>query len=536
MPVQQRAQKNNRDTNKATLYAVVFDTYTVKFATLFIFGFLFIQPISFAFAFEEETPVPEEVVIDSEPVPIVEEIVVDEPQQPAQTEVVEVIAETQTESTNETATTQEGADVIIAPTQVASDTQADESSEPVLETESVPEDDGNEILDNETEQATSTASSTEELGFEEAATTTPEIIDDVATSTDEVAVPPEVIATTTATTTEVVNGHNASAFSFDTTQCAVVGDGAYYCSEKEASTTMYTDGVFSAPDSDGDLEIYIRVDGVLAQITHNTIDDSAPYYDALSKRIVWHSSVNDRYQIVSYDSDSGEMTRLTSATYNNMEPVAYGEITLWQAWIDNNWEIMLFDGNTQRQLTNNMREGYIVWQTQFEDGWQVAVYDQETKTVEYIPSEGGLKVENPRFVLVYDSTDENGDVQTVGYDFDTKSSFSLGVLPQELPDELPEPDQTGETRALIQNKQTTREGEQEVIDITTDPVSSGNGTTTDPHTLDLSAGAIASSTPVSTGVIEDVVIPSFTSTASTSQDTFSLDDVVIPPFSTTTTP
>jgi hypothetical protein len=204
---------------------------------------------------------------------------------------------------------------------------------------------------------------------------------------------------------------------------------------------------------------------------------------------------------------------------------------------------MLYDGNEQRQITNNtqndvsphMREGYIVWQTQFEDAWQVAVYDQETKEVEYIASEGGLKVENPRFVLVYDSTDKNGDSRTVGYDFDSKSSFDLGVLPQELPEELPEPDQTGETRALIQNKQTSREGEQEVIDVEPQTTSSGTTTEQSPHTLDLSAGpAVSSSTP-QLQTVEDVVIPSFSSTSAPSQVIFESNDLVIPPFTATTT-
>jgi hypothetical protein len=136
-------------------------------------------------------------------------------------------------------------------------------------------------------------------------------------------------------------------------------------------------------------------------------------------------------------------------------------------------------------------------------------------------------------VLVYDSTDQNGDIKTVGYDFDTKSSFDLGVLPQELPQELPDPDQTGETRALIQNKQTSREGEQEIVDVISGP--SPTGTSTSDHTLDLSSPPTQSATTSLSTTIEDVVIESYTVTPTSSQDFIDGFDLVIPPFTATST-
>jgi hypothetical protein len=533
MPVQQRAQKKMYQ--KATLYAVIFDSLTVKMCVLVLFALLLIQPIAPAYAFVEEEggSVEEETVIVSDPVFIVDE------------SLVEAVVDSG-----------EASDAAVATDVVEGGENGEGETAQILSEVSVDavsnEGDGTVSIANQADDAEQSGATASDVYI---ATTTEIIDEETATTTEEetveeVSIEEEVIdsepledssASTTATTSQPLQSvHNASAFSFDTTECAVVGDGAYYCSDKKAETEVFEDGVFSAPDTDGDMEIFIRVGGEEQQITHNKTDDSAPRYDAVSGRIVWHSMINDRYQVMSYDGETKDITRFTSATYNNMEPVAYGGVTLWQAWIDNNWEIILFDGQTQRQITNNtqndvsphMREGYIVWQTQFEDAWQVAVYDQETKKVEYIASEGGLKVENPRFVLVYDSSDENGDMKTVGYDFDSKSSFDLGVLPQELPDELPEPDQTGETRALIQNKQTSREGEQEVIDIT--PVDSGTGSTTNEGTtLDLSQGHATSSHAMTNGVIEDVSVPSYTDTATSSQDIFTIEDVVIPPFAST---
>jgi hypothetical protein len=384
---------------------------------------------------------------------------------------------------------------------------------------------------------------TEEVIDEEEATTTEETTPTATTSEEVVEETPiiEEIDSPVATSTDPVYGRPTKAFEFDTKECT----SAYYCSTPQENTNPMEDGVFALPDEGGDLEIFVRVGGKENKLTDNTVDDSAPYYDSISERIVWHTSINDRYQVISYDTKTTDKTLLTKTSYNNMEPVAYGDITLWQAWIGNNWEIMMYDGEAVVQLTNNtlqdvsphMREGYVVWQTQFSDGWKVAVYDLKTKAVEYIDSEGGLKVENPRFVLVYDSTNEQGDVQTLGYDLNSKQSFTLGSVPVELPDELPEPDQTGETRALIQNKQSAREGENEVVDVPVPQGGTGTSTaTSSPHTLDLSSGT---TTPTSVGsstqAVVDVVIPSYTASTTAGQDTIAIPDLVIPPVFTTTT-
>lgn len=540
MPVQHRAQQQHY--KKATLYAYVFDSSIVKMCVLILFSLLLLQPIAPAYAaLDEETLLSDvEKVVEITPV-IVEENVESIPASVAELSSEEVlnvsseeVAEPEPVSTLSTSTLgfdTNDTDISITEVNSSNELPSDQNG-----TTSLP------IFNDHA--STSTSTTTEN--------TTETLPQEVLVETPVVEL--QSVASTSATTTEIVEEvsvHNSSAFSFDTTECAVVGEGEFYCNENKAEPKATKDGVFSAPDRDGDLEIYVAKNGEQVQLTHNTTDDGAPYFDGLSERIVWHSMVSDRYQIFSYDLKSSEMTRLTDSNYNNMEPVAYGEVTLWQAWIDNNWEIMLFDGQTQRQITNNtqndvsphMREGYIVWQTQFDDAWQVAVYDQETKEVEYIASEGGLKVQNPRFVLVYDSTDKNGDMKTVGYDFDSKSSFDLGVLPQELPEELPEPDQTGETRALIQNKQTSREGESEVTIVPQDTGSTPNATTTPTDTqgstLDLSQGTSTVSTVVQTSStspsIADVVLQSYASSTPVSQDRITIPAVVIPPYISTST-
>lgn len=315
--------------------------------------------------------------------------------------------------------------------------------------------------------------------------------------------------------------HNTGAYQFDTKECTSVGDGAYYCSDKAADTHFLEDGVFAAPDADGDLEIFVRLSGTETQITFNDRDDSAPYYDPLSQRIVWHSLINDRYQIVSYDLVSRTESIITDTPYNNMEPVAYGSATIWQAWVNDNWEIMFLDEGAERQLSHNtlhdvsphMREDHVVWQTQYKEGWEISVYDMKTGQITNLPSQNGAKIENPRFVLVYDTTNEAGDVQTMGYDPNENRSFLLNSIPAELPDELPDPDQTGETRALIQNKASVKGNEIEDIEPTPTPTASSS----DPHasstdtlpTLDMrtSTGTLmAASTDTVINDIEDLVV------------------------------
>jgi hypothetical protein len=367
----------------------------------------------------------------------------------------------------------------------------------------------------------------------------PETILDLSSSTEEEIVPNT--ATTSVIETipvenEVIVEHSSHAFEFGLEECAGVGDGSFYCSKADKAPVSKPDGVFSAPDSDGDMEIYVRVNNEEQQLTFNKYDDKSPYYDALSERIVWHADINDRYQIISYDLNSNEQKKITDTPYNNMEPVAYGDITLWQTWLNNNWEIMKLEGSELSQLTSNnfndisphMRDQYVIWQSQFSDGWKVTLFDERTGKIEYLNAEAGTKLENPRFVLVYDSTTEAGDTQTIGYDPNKKVSFALGSLPAQLPEELPEPDQTGETRALIQAKPSVRGGD---IEESTAPQPTSTPPTISPNshlTLDLST----TSTPANTN-LNAATSSSFGDVSMAPNS--NIPDLVIPPKNSTTT-
>lgn len=266
-------------------------------------------------------------------------------------------------------------------------------------------------------------------------------------------------------TAPVVNDQNRNQFSVD--ECVFVGDGSYYCSKKTGEETgVNNKTVLYAPDRDGDQEIFFNSgDGELRQITFNTVDDTAPEYDALSNSIVWQRLINDRYQIVTYDLQKGEEQVLTNTDVNNMEPSREGDSIVWQRWYDNNWEIVLYSNGREEILTDNnvpdiapdIENGYIIWRQGVANSTQVLVYEIESRTTSVIDDNEGGQVVNPRFVLVYDTKYDNGDIVTKGFDPATGSVVPLSAQPAEKPVDLPDTDPTGETRALIGNKSSGRE-------------------------------------------------------------------------------
>jgi len=270
-------------------------------------------------------------------------------------------------------------------------------------------------------------------------------------------------------------------FSFDKNECTRIEDGTFYCQE-QSDKEVLEDSLIAAPDSDGDLEIYLVKNGERYQITQNEVDDASPYYDELSNTIVWHRLLNDRYQIISYDIESGEEKQFTQTKVNNMEPARHGKYTVWQRWVENNWEVILHDGQTETQITNSARHDIaphirgplVIWNSQSNDGSQeLRTFDIQSKTQTTIADSEGVSVSNPRMVVMYEAMYENGDIVTKGFDLVSGKIVPLQALPKQLPEELPNSEPTEEVRALIQNKPEPKEAT--ISDV--EP-SSGNGTST----------------------------------------------------------
>ena len=351
-----------------------------------------------------------------------------------------------------------------------------------------------------------------------------------------------LFATSTATNSPfaISTVSSDSVFQFNKSDCVVVADGSFYCRTKETDTNTLTDGLSSKQDIDGDLEIFLVHNGIETQITHNTVDDAAPFFDSITDTIVWHRFIDDRYQIVEYDIKSAIERQITADTVNNMEPTRAGQYIVWQHWNIDNWDIMLYDGvsvtlltdTPQHDIAPNIRSNLVMWNRLTNDNVQtIELYDVTTKEYTTISDTEGGALSNPRMVLVYETEFQNGDIITKGYDVATGEITPLSTLPAKLPDELPAPDSTGETRALIQNKNPNKEdvlasANPNGLDGSPDPEITSSGTTSAPSTLDLSQIVLpdleisSASEPVPTG-----------DTVSTSTETVLEEmDLVVPPF------
>lgn len=290
--------------------------------------------------------------------------------------------------------------------------------------------------------------------YEETATSSEDIVDDLETSN---------ATTTSADTTAEL--HTASSttnsenkYTFGEGDCTLVADGEFYCVATDV--TRHVDGdprAYAEKDREGDREIYY-FDGVeVKRITNNGYDDFAPVYDEETGRIVWQALLNDRLQIMLYDLTEGETHQVTYSRSNSSNPHILDDMLVWQEWVDTNWEIMMLDldelGTMPQQtdgeelqsaiqhLTDNVvhdmfpqiYDGLITWQREKGRSWEVIVYDIRSGKEHALEKSGDTKFENPRFVLLFDSRHDNGDVETVGYDLESGEMMALGTRARPIP-------------------------------------------------------------------------------------------------------
>ncbi len=527
-------------TFSGTMYQQVFRTKRARFVVLLLLLSFVLQPIERAQADETAVVETSEVTApETEPL----EDSVDE----------RAVVVTQVESNDTTEHTE-----TVTPAE-----RGDESVQNVTETviEVAVEDASVIIPVTESLQASSTEENTELVITDERIEQTiddytTEIIDEVPVVTEidtagnvTADTPPDTIIETPATdvtATSTVIAESAIAVStvssdgmiqFDKSDCVTVADGSFYCQPKKSAEELSRDGLFALPDRDGDLEIYIQKSGELVQVTFNDVDDAAPYFDSISNTLVWHRMIDDRYHIVSHDLATGVEEVLTSDSVNNMEPTRAGDYTVWQRWSGDNWDIVLHDGRTSTILTTalehdiapKVRGTLVVWnRVSFDRTQTVELYDIKTGEYTSISDKEGGTISNPRMVIVYESTFANGDIVTKGYDIETGEITPLSAVPLELPEELPTPDSTGETRALIQAKTTTKE-DLETNDLgTTTP--SVIGPEPENATSTVTVSVLATSTAVfasSPSLAEELTLdlrPTASSVGSTTTD------VVVPSF------
>jgi hypothetical protein len=364
----------------------------------------------------------------------------------------------------------------IGATEESSDSGSGSVDE-VSDTEPVddPTDDASDNDDQNIEDEASSETEASELIVEQQSTSTP------ATST---AVKAENLLT------------EDNYYQFSRQSCVSIGDGTYHCSLSTTPGVDTNSVVYAEQDAGGDLEIFLRTaKGDIEQLTDNNYDDSSPYLDVESFQIVWHRLIDDRYQVILYNVESEKESQLTFSRTNNMEPKVSKDGVVWQAWDNNDWEIMYFDGNYTDQLTSNtaqdvapvIEDGYILWSVLGDDVQEAMVYSLKTGQTMTITDHEGGSIINPRFVLVYDTKFDNGDIITQGFDPTTGLSAPIAAKPASEPIDIPSSDPTGEIRALIQNKSAQKEKEVVTVPTNTDTPndSSVASAVTSSDTLDL---------------------------------------------------
>jgi hypothetical protein len=370
--------------------------------------------------------------------------------------------------------------------------------------------DDSEQVSDEDETTTDESDSDTEVPVDDTTSGTNDVVDDVSSTDDETTNDTEttddlinddtietgvndlvdnVVKEVVTLTRQMVTDENY--FQFSKQSCVAVGDGTYHCTAKDRTGIDPDSAVFAERDATGDMEIYMRTSkGDVKQLTDNDYDDTSPDMDLASMRAVWQRLIDGRYQIISYDLGEQKETQLTFSRTNSMEPKVAKDGITWQAWDGNDWEILHFDGKFTDQITDNdiqdvtpvIEDGYILWSILGGDSSEARVYSIEGGETMTITGHEGGAVANPRFVLVYDTKFDNGDVVTQGFDPVTGMAKPISAKPAELPN-IPEPDPVGEIRALIQNKATSKD--KEVITV---PVSGGG------NDLDLASSTTSVST------------------------------------------
>jgi hypothetical protein len=446
-------------------------------------------------------------------------------------------------STTSTSVTQAESTDSVAP---ASENEVDDNATTSTSTQPTTSDSDSSSSDTADSGAAGTASSTVTEEDSTASTTTEEEASNSGQSADDAdsdsnSIGSSTPAETPSEPTLVSNVQTDNMFAFNKNECTEVQDGSFYC-QKISYDTLAENDLFAAPDATGDMEIYVIQNGEQMKITDNAVDDASPYYDTRSKTIVWHRLVADRYQIISYDIETGTEEQITDTSVNNMEPTRNGSYTVWQRWVQNNWEIILLDDGVETQITDSIehdiaphiRGDLIIWNVRSSDGTQsLMTYDIGSEVFNEIKDTDGVSVANPRMLVMYEAQYQNGDTVMKGFDLVTGEVIPIERIPRELPADIPSPETTGEVRALPTNPQSEEDLSSDTDLDTDEPVDDVVQYAEDD--LVLTASSTATTTPVVEVADFDLDLRPDDSTQGTTTNNVVIEqaaipDVVVPEF------
>ena len=255
--------------------------------------------------------------------------------------------------------------------------------------------------------------------------------------------------------------------------CVSFEASGYYCLSNGARNTTATTtprdvvSVESSEGVGGDKEIFVVTNGERKALTANDWDDAFPTQDASGKQFVWQGMEGGRWQIFTgHISATGtpEVSRVTNSRESNFNPKIDGEHIVWQGWANENWEIFLatkrdanspFAGerlpegnallsvgpewsverltdNTEHDMFPSLHGDIITWQSHEGNDWVVYAYSISAQKLTQLSSKG-VKGEHPRFAITWEERDHEGNARLIGYDPSTGEKTDLTGEALKLP-------------------------------------------------------------------------------------------------------
>lgn len=269
---------------------------------------------------------------------------------------------------------------------------------------------------------------------------------------------------------------------FSEDDCTVINENELYCSNQELlGDSVRADAfllVSVQKDTEGDTEIFFQDGESVAQLTHNQVDDSNPFYDAERGVIVWQSLMEGRWQVMMYTEATGVIEQISVGNKNNINPHTQGGYIVWQQWGLSAWEIAFASLVEEEWVTTTVTDnawhdvdpyianGVVLWDSLVQDVWHVYSYQIFSGITTQV-SQGRGENSGARVVILWEN-EEGGIEQTMQYDLATGERGVVNVpesqsgsdAPIELPSN-PIPEATGTLPAVesFGTKTQTRDGD-----------------------------------------------------------------------------
>ncbi len=205
---------------------------------------------------------------------------------------------------------------------------------------------------------------------------------------------------------------------------------------------------------DGFMRVYYLFEGKKNYVSPE--GQNSRHANSKGEYIVWAGDVNGAGQIYLYHIPTKTTLQITNSGTNLKPKVSRKGEIVWEKWIEDRWQLFLFDGKSTQQLTSgdvsvnaNIEGDNIVYARQDVDGnWRAIVYSISSQETREIAT--GIAAKHPAF--------ENGNITLNGVEDEKKEGPSLAAEVTSSP-ELPLPTQepTPEEEPIVVTEEEIRQ-------------------------------------------------------------------------------